>query len=55
LLARKPLGLILPMTFLNMLLVRRLGILSTMANSALENGRSQASLRSLVRAVQRGR
>ncbi len=46
--ARKPPGLILPMTCFNMLLVRRLGIINTMADSAFEDGRSQAKLRTLA-------
>jgi hypothetical protein len=47
-LARRPLGLILRMTYLNMLLVRRRRTPSTTANNAFEDGRSQASFAPLL-------
>ena len=50
-LARRPLGLILPMTYLNMLLVRRRGTSSTTANNAFEDGRSLAPFNADVESV----
>lgn len=47
-LARKRRGLILPMTCLNMLLVRRLGILSTTANRPFVADRSGSTVEVLA-------
>ena len=55
-LARRPLGLILPMTYLNMLLVRRRGTLSTTANSTPHaDARASAVLCMRLRARAGGR